>query len=356
MIDLVEDDMRPYIHPHWAKFPAVHPYYSYFYASFYAWVFLFGCAGNLVVILMFTFEKSLKSPINKYFVNLAVSDLGMLMSQYPPYSYNVFYGASWQFGPLACTLNGTAANFFAVCSLVTITAMLYERSKVIAHGVPPEQFTNGKAFFSILLIWLYSVFFSSGPYFGFGRYVPEGSLEMCGFDFMTQTHGTRFYFWGFILTNYAMPFLISTTCMSMIVSSSMRHNRIIKLQAAKMNMSSLRCNQRHEYMKEEIRNGRICVAIGLVWFWVSTPYLFLRFQGIMGDHESITPLRTLFLSLYAKSSTLISPIVISLFHRKYRAAVKKHLPWFLTWFIEPQNKTYGDMTVGSIGSTRGEST
>ena len=46
-----------------------------------------------------------------------------------------------------------------------------------------------KAFFSILLIWLYSVFFSSGPYFGFGRYVPEGSLEMCGFDFMTQTHG-----------------------------------------------------------------------------------------------------------------------------------------------------------------------
>lgn len=92
---------------------------------------------------MFMFEKSLKSPVNKYFINLAVSDMGMLMSQYPPYSYNVFYGASWQFGPLACTLNGTAANFFAVCSLVTITAMLYERSKVIAHGVPPEQFTNG---------------------------------------------------------------------------------------------------------------------------------------------------------------------------------------------------------------------
>ena len=127
-----------------------------------------------------------------------------------------------------------------------------------------------------------------------------------------------------------------------------------------MNMSSLRCNQRHEYMKEEIRNGRICVAIGLVWFWVSTPYLFLRFQGIMGDHESITPLRTLFLSLYAKSSTLISPIMISLFHTKYRAVHLLTLVtpsntnsnsfviffffffsffYFLCWYLRPSRNT-----------------
>ena len=38
----------------------------------------------------------------------------------------------------------------------------------------------------IALCWIYSTGWSITPYFGFGRYIPEGILDSCSFDYLTR--------------------------------------------------------------------------------------------------------------------------------------------------------------------------
>ena len=38
----------------------------------------------------------------------------------------------------------------------------------------------------IAFVWCYAVFWSSGPFFGWGKYIPEGILDSCSFDYLTR--------------------------------------------------------------------------------------------------------------------------------------------------------------------------
>lgn len=38
----------------------------------------------------------------------------------------------------------------------------------------------------IALCWAYAIGWSITPYFGFGRYIPEGILDSCSFDYLTR--------------------------------------------------------------------------------------------------------------------------------------------------------------------------
>lgn len=45
---------------------------------------------------------------------------------------------------------------------------------------------TGKSYLSIALIWAYSIFWVTGPFAGFGKNIPEATLETCSYDFLTN--------------------------------------------------------------------------------------------------------------------------------------------------------------------------
>lgn len=66
------------------------------------------------------------------------------------------------------------------------------------------------------------------------------------------------------------------------------------------------------------------VTISL-WFCAWTPYLVINYTGIF-DGATISPLATIWCSLFAKGSTVYNPIVYGISHPKYRAALYERFP------------------------------
>lgn len=62
-------------------------------------------AGNIMVLQIFSKYKSLRSPANMLVINLAVSDLCLMLGLIPEASFNFLSGGTWQFGEIGCQIH-----------------------------------------------------------------------------------------------------------------------------------------------------------------------------------------------------------------------------------------------------------
>ena len=61
--------------------------------------------GNVIVLRIFGRYPSLRTPANMLVINLAMSDLLLMISLVPETVYNFFLGGTWQFGDLGCQIH-----------------------------------------------------------------------------------------------------------------------------------------------------------------------------------------------------------------------------------------------------------
>ena len=64
------------------------------------------------------------------------------------------------------------------------------------------------AYFMSLSAWLYSAIFASLPLFGVGKYVPEGFLTGCSFDYLSDDLTTRIFILVFFVGAWIVPMII----------------------------------------------------------------------------------------------------------------------------------------------------
>lgn len=67
------------------------------------------------------------------------------------------------------------------------------------------------------------------------------------------------------------------------------------------------------------------MTVGL-WFTAWTPYLTIAWAGILTDGARLTPLATIWGSVFAKASACYNPLIYAISHPKYRAALFKKFP------------------------------
>jgi len=66
--------------------------------------------GNTLVLRIFGKNPSLRSPANMLIMNLAFSDLVLMLTLIPEAVYNFFSGGPWQFGEMACQIHAFCGN------------------------------------------------------------------------------------------------------------------------------------------------------------------------------------------------------------------------------------------------------
>jgi r-opsin len=96
-----------------------------------------------LVLYLFMKAKELRSPANMFVVNLAFSDLCMMLTQFPMFVFNSFAGGVWLFGPFMCELYACTGSIFGMCSICTMVAISYDRFNVIVRGLHGCQMTIG---------------------------------------------------------------------------------------------------------------------------------------------------------------------------------------------------------------------
>ncbi|XP_046439853.1 compound eye opsin BCRH2-like [Daphnia pulex] len=357
LTDFVTDDMKALIHPHWSKFPPVNPMWHYLLGTIYIFLGVVSLCGNGIVISLFTKTKGLRSTANMFVVNLAFSDFCMMISQFPMFVHNSFNGGIWLFGPAACELYACLGGVFGATSICTMAVIAYDRYNVIVKGMAGTKMTSKRAATLIACCWIYATGWSITPYFGFGRYIPEGILDSCSFDYLTRDEQTKAFVLCLFIFLYCIPLTFITCCYYFIVKTIFFHEKTLRDQAKKMNVTSLRSNADSNAASAEIKIAKVALCNIALWAAMWTPYAAIVLKGIFGDQSTITPLVTILPSLITKSASICNPIVYAISHPKFRLALQEKYPWFcINEPVKSDNESICSTKTGVSSSSTTEST
>ncbi|XP_071516834.1 compound eye opsin BCRH1-like [Panulirus ornatus] len=335
--DFVPDTIKDMVHQHWYKFPPVNPMWHYLLGVIYIFLGFFSIVGNGLVIYLFIRSAPLRSPANLLVVNLALSDLIMLTTNFPPFAYNCFSGGQWMFSAFFCELYAALGAVTGVCSIWTLGMISWDRYNIICNGFNGPKLTMGKAALMCLFCWAMAVGWALPPFFGWGRYIPEGILDSCSYDYLTQDWNTKSYNISIFVFDFFLPASIITCSYIFIVKAIFAHEAAMRAQAKKMNVSNLRSNEA-ETQRAEIRIAKTAIANVSLWLICWTPYAAITIQGVLGQHENITPLVTMLPALLAKSASCYNPFVYAISHPKFRQAITVYMPWFCVHEVEHKHE------------------
>ncbi|XP_067648464.1 uncharacterized protein Rh7 [Eurosta solidaginis] len=292
------------VNPFWLQFDPPSKRTFYIMAIVYAILTSIGCLGNSLVIYMFLRCKSLRTPANTLVINLAVSDLLMLL-KCPIAIYNNFKQGP-ALGDAACRIYGFLGGLSGTASIATLTAIALDRYNVVVHPLDPlRKPAKVQSTYIISIIWMYSFAFSIVPALdiGFSVYVPEGFLTTCSFDYLNKGLPARIFMFTFFVAAWCVPFTI--ICLS--------YFHILKVVIAANRIQSSK-----DKNKTEQKLALIVVGIIGLWFLAWTPYSIVAMLGVFGKEEYLTPLGSMIPALFCKTAACVDPYFYAATHPRFR--------------------------------------
>src|SRR6218665_1095683 len=173
---------------------------------------LFGClaccigiitiGGNLIVILSFVVEKSIRQPTNYFIASLAVSDLLIGTISMPLYTVYLLSGKRWTLGEALCDLWLSIDYTACLCSIYTVFCITADRFCSVKLPAKYRKWRTGrKVVVIVCLTWTIPmvVFFTS--IFGWQYFVGKRTVEkgLCYVQYMEDALFNCFlqigYFW-----------------------------------------------------------------------------------------------------------------------------------------------------------------
>nr|ADN96764.1 long wavelength-sensitive visual pigment [Heliconius hecale]ART29892.1 opsin [Heliconius atthis]ART29977.1 opsin [Heliconius hecale zuleika]ART30041.1 opsin [Heliconius melpomene]ART29896.1 opsin [Heliconius atthis] len=323
VVDKVLPDMLHLIDAHWHQFPPMNPLWHGLLGFVIGVLGFISVTGNGMVVYIFTTTKSLKTPSNILVVNLAFSDFLMMFMMAPPMVINC-YNETWVFGPLACQLYACAGSLYGCVSIWTMTMIAFDRYNVIVKGIAAKPMTINGALLRVFFIWAFSLAWTVAPLFGWGRYVPEGNMTACGTDYFDQSISNMTYILLYSIACYYAPLFLIIYSYFFIVQAVAAHEKAMREQAKKMNVASLRSSDQAN-TSAECKLAKVALMTISLWFMAWTPYLVINYAGIFKT-MTISPIVTIWGSVFAKANAVYNPIVYGISHPKYRAALYARFP------------------------------
>uniref|UniRef100_A0A1L8DJU4 Putative 7 transmembrane receptor n=2 Tax=Nyssomyia neivai TaxID=330878 RepID=A0A1L8DJU4_9DIPT len=323
VVDKVPPEMLHMIDAHWYQFPPMNPLWHAILGFTIGVLGLVSCIGNGCVIYIFTSTKSLRTPSNLLVVNLAFSDFFMMFTMGPPMVMNCYH-ETWIYGPLMCQIYAMLGSLFGCTSIWTMTMIAFDRYNVIVKGLSGKPMTSNGALLRIMAIWAFALGWTLAPMFGWNRYVPEGNMTACGTDYLSKDWKSRSYILVYSIFVYYSPLFLIIYSYFFIIQAVSAHEKNMREQAKKMNVASLRTSEAAN-TSAECKLAKVALMTISLWFCAWTPYLVINYTGIFG-FGNISPLATIWGSLFAKANAVYNPIVYGISHPKYRAALYKKFP------------------------------
>ncbi|KAL1140893.1 hypothetical protein AAG570_000821 [Ranatra chinensis] len=308
---------------HWYQFAPMNPLWHALLGFAIGVLGFISIIGNGMVIYIFCSTKSLRTPSNLLVVNLAFSDFLMMFTMAPPMVVNC-YNETWVFGPFMCEIYALCGSLFGCISIWTMVMIALDRYNVIVKGLSAAPMTTKTAMMRIVVVWVLSLGWTLPPLFGWNRYVPEGNMTACGTDYLTKSWNSRSYIviYGFFV--YFLPLLLIIYAYFFIVQAVSAHEKTMRDQAKKMNVASLRSSDAANTSTEH-KLAKVALMTISLWFMAWTPYLIINFSGVF-ETATISPLFTIWGSLFAKANAVYNPIVYAISHPKYKMALQKKFP------------------------------
>ncbi|XP_066911234.1 orexin receptor type 2-like [Clytia hemisphaerica] len=173
-----------------------------FFFTYYALVFISGSIGNIVIIASVVKYKRMKTVVNIFLVNLAISDLLFV-------TLSIFDGIAfiadgkWLLGDAFCRIQGTMIEISYTVSVCTLTVVAAERYISICHPHRIKR-TFQQAYNTCVFVWMFSVIFCSGLFYGYTTSPNDDGDVVCRNDYWSTESRLSFYIVHSILV-YMVP-------------------------------------------------------------------------------------------------------------------------------------------------------
>lgn len=130
--------------------------------SLYIIFIIFAIIGNLLIILVISFNRFMRKPTNYFILNLAVCDLAIVFScmwVQIVLTFNKF----WALGEFFCKLNTFLQMVSIIASVLTLSSISLDRYFGIAHPFK-TIITKKRSYYIIASIWIVSILISIPSY------------------------------------------------------------------------------------------------------------------------------------------------------------------------------------------------
>ena len=282
--------------------------------SIFAFVFVLGIWGNIMVIVTIFTQNRLRSSSNYFIANLAVSDLGALCLSLPVAALHSLVG--WPLGDIACRFINPLKDLFLNVSMVTLTAIAVDRYLHIAHPFR-TQLSFYKVKLVIVLIWLINYILIPLPMaFVMKVQTSKSALKLCQPVWSGQHRRIAII----CLSSFIFMFAGITALAYLGVGLALKQQRKRIVQRARK--SGIQEKMYRRQLEKNAKTLKVMVVI-VVAFWFSA--LPLTLYGLLselkvlkmsGDESSLTFFVTVTLLLLPNS---MNPIILYVVSREMRS-------------------------------------
>lgn len=130
-----------------------------------------GLVGNILVIIIYLYDKRLKSYTNYFFINLSVVDILILVVCLPVALMDLWNEGHWVLGKLICHAQHFIENALISVSSLTLISIACERYFAIAWPLQAKQFIKKRTIIFVMIgLWIVSLI-SASPLISYTIYV-----------------------------------------------------------------------------------------------------------------------------------------------------------------------------------------
>ncbi|CAN9500056.1 unnamed protein product [Ophioblennius macclurei] len=278
---------------------------------------VFGFCNNVVVILLYSKFKRLRTPTNLLLVNISVSDLLVSLIGIN-FTFVSCVKGGWIWSQATCVWDGFSNSLFGIVSIMTLSALAYERYIRVVHA---QVVDFPWAWRAIAHIWLYSLAWTGAPLLGWNRYTLEIHQLGCSLDWASKDPNDASFILLFLLACFFVPVGIMIYCYGNILYTVQMLRSIQDLQTVQI-IKILR------YEKKVAVMFLLMISCFLVCW---TPYAVVSMMEAFGRKSMVSPTVAIIPSFFAKSSTAYNPLIYVFMSRKFRRCLLQLLCSRLSW-------------------------
>jgi hypothetical protein len=200
----------------------------------FALISVLAVSGNIAVINVIARRREMRTPVNLFLLNLAVSDLIFASVALPIVTYR-YATSAWQAGEFLCRIHTYVIHSAIYVSVYTMVAIAVFRCFTVTRGRIRQKFAVKLVTVFIVLVWTVALLANSPL------------LYLCGirtlqdYVYCGVIYGKQVYMVFFICA-YTLPISISIVCYSVIIAHIRRKRK--ELQQSAILMTSYTRNVR----------------------------------------------------------------------------------------------------------------
>ena len=277
----------------------------------------FSLTGNLLIVAVFYRNRSLRTAVHYFIVNMAISDLMIPVIHLPWWMSCPYLDGLWLvdgvIGTVLCKLVWNTLSLSTVVSVVNMLVIAVDRFRAVLFPMKSALLSQNKRRLIIAATWLFSVALH-GHIFYATKVVPRDTGPYCTFQWEPESHMQKVLQINLLaaVSLISVSAIVLTILYSSIIFSL--HRRIKHLHLA------------NEIIKKrESKNRKIAymlVTIVVVFYIVWIPYAIA--------HNIWLSCFTLWLALmFPLLYPLVNPLVYYIFNEEYRQGFRELLccPW-----------------------------